>query len=1068
MRQMAVRRKARWLGAADSTQKTLARSGLFLFLFLASCTTVFLQISKEDASQNEDQAERLSHEWSGDSYRRSTVLYVKTAEQWRKLGELEKSSSCLRKASRLHFILTEYETADDLLKTAIAIDNKNNLLNEKILAVSLRSLVALRAGKVKESEKYYKQAIQLSSLAQDPLPIAAAFYSAGEHNYSYGDAEETIGLFEKALSNAEMSGEKDLLAQIRLYLGFTLVRKGDPVSGLRETTAALSIWQENGDKRGQAISGVGTGFVYSVMDEKQKALQFYQKAITSFPQDIDWIEKAKASNGIATIYEEYGEPGLAENYRNEALTLYQKANYLYGQLATLPSLAKLSYLKGNKALAAELDNRGLILANKLHDIFHIAIIKEDLGDMALDDGAYDKAIRNYSEAALIYDRIKIKLPRVQGLLAKAFEKKGDIRLARQYYQSSLRTNHEIKDKFAEAQVLYDLARLDKIEEKDENALKLIGESISISESFSSDVLNSKLKSTYFSSIYNRYELYIELLMRTGKKLQDERYQIQALQASERARARSMLETLRLSESNFIRDANPDIIRREKEIRTTLNLKADMLTDALSGGSESDAENLSNELNRLYNELEQIKASLKQDSPIYSAIKDPAPFNIAAFQNSILDDSTVVLEFFLGKDESYLWLVGKNEVGSYVLPSKERIETRVQRLRELLDLRGVKKGESAEEYQVRLTAAEDAYRQEARVLSNELLEQLGDKLIGKRLIIVPDGKLHYFPISALPRPNSDSDDPILLTNEIIYESSASTIFLLMMDQKKLSAVSKDLLVFSDPIFSDVDSRLSQENANWTNADSVPSSTENFRFVESLKSLPRLVASKIEGDSVAKIIGISNSTVFTGFSATRDQVLSPEISNYKIIHFATHSLINEQRPELSGIVLSRYDENGQRRNEFVRLQDIYGMDLSADLVVLSACDTGIGKDVKGEGLISLTNGFIQVGAKSVVSTLWKVDDDATLELMKNFYTALAKGGLTPSQALRDAQIKMRQSRLYNSPFYWAAFNLQGDFRRTPNFSSGFPKFGYLVIISSVVLLLLFGGYRFYRYKKTRRTI
>lgn len=1035
---------------------------LLLILF---SNQVFPQGPPENASEVEAQAKQLSQTWGGDTYRRSISLYEKASRQWISLNEFERSSRCLREAARLYLILAELENASDLLKQAYKIAERNNLINEKIHIFSQRSLAALSAGRVKESETHYRQAIQLGKLTPDPFPNAAAFYSAGVHNYSYGDAGQTSTLFQQALSRAEKAGEKDLTTQIRMHLGFAFVRMGDPVAALRETSAALSIWQENEDERGKAISSLGVGFVYSVMDEKQKALEFYEKANRAFPEDIDWTEKAKACNGIATIYEEYGELGLAENYRREALTLYQKANYPYGALATLPSLAELSYLKGNKSLALRLYGEALVLAIKLDDAFHRAVIKEGLGNMDLDSGSYNDAIRNYREALLTYEKIKIKLPRIRGLLGKAFEKKGDIKLARRYYESALKVNREIKDKFAEGQTLYDLARLDSMEKRDESALRLARESVVIGESFSSDVLNSRVKSTYFSSIYNRYELYIELLMRMANRLGDKDYEILALQASEKARARSMLETLRLSGSHFTKDAKPEFVQREKEITVTLNLKADMVTDVLSSGTDaSKVESLSGEMNVLYHELEEIKAVLKRDSPIYSAIKDPPSFDLAEFQDRVLDDTTVVLVFSLGHSVSFLWLIDKAEVKGLALPPREQIESRVQELRRLLASREIKQDESADEYRTRLIESEDTYWFKAQLLSNDLFGQIADKLEEKRLIVVPDGKLHYFPFSALPRPNAGDRVPILESNETVYEPSASALLLLMTQEKRSPVPTKNLLVFTDPIFSSQDSRLSSKEEGNPTVDSFPATSEIFRSVESLRFLPRLVASKIEGESIAEIVGTSGSTVMTGFSATREQVLSHGISDYKIIHFATHGLINEERPELSGIVLSRFDENGRPRNEFVRLQDIYGLDLSADLVVLSACDTGIGKEVKGEGVMNLTNSFMKVGARSVVSTLWKVDDNATVELMKNFYESLAKENATPSKALRDAQIKLSKNSIYNSPFYWAAFTVQGDFRHATNLApdSSYPSY-FMIIFSA---FLIFAGYKLWRHRKAKK--
>lgn len=276
----------------------------------------------------------------------------------------------------------------------------------------------------------------------------------------------------------------------------------------------------------------------------------------------------------------------------------------------------------------------------------------------------------------------------------------------------------------------------------------------------------------------------------------------------------------------------------------------------------------------------------------------------------------------------------------------------------------------------------------------------------------------------------------------------------------AATSKDLIVFSDPIFSKEDERLLSKNKSAIDAYGVMASLGNFRVAEKLNSLSRLKASGQEADSIAGIVGTSDSTFVSGFAANREFVLNDGTSDYKIIHFATHGLLNEEHPELSGIVLSRYDEKGNNQEGLIRLQDIYNLNLSADLVVLSACNTGIGKEIKGEGLISLNNAFLQVGAKSVVSSLWKVDDYAAQELMKNFYQELSSGEISTSEALRRAQIKMLRNSQYKSPFYWAAFTIKGDFQTTPKFSRNSASWIYLFLLVPFSLPGIYFCYRKFR--------
>ncbi len=1051
-----------------SIPQFLYRFGLICLLFSFFTKGVLTQnsLSAQSAAEIQSQAKFLSKQWNGEAIRRSIDLFIKAADHWEKLGNRKKAAQCLRDSAELGLLISDYEMVFALLEKALQIDVKTADIEGKSLTLSILSRASNQKGDVKKSEYYYKQALDSAKLTASDEVRANALFSAAEYNSAYGKLNETIKLYEEALAFAEKTGNKDLIARILINIGYSYARQDNPVYGLQKVKESLAKWQEIDEKRGQALANFGIGFLYTLMDEKQNALDFYRKSEAMFPDDIDWLEKAKLFNGIATIYESYDELKLGESYRQKALELYEKAKYPYGQLPTLISLARLSNLKGDKVSGQILFEKALTLANQTNDRFHLAIIKENIGNFDLADGNYDKAIANFRESLAVYKSLDLVLPRVENSLGIAFEKKGDIIQARKFYESALKTNQKINDVTPAAENLFNLARLSKSAGEFENALAQTKESLSITDSVYYDVANSNLRKNFLSGVFDRYELYINLLMKRHKQLPNKDSAIQALQAAERSRARLMLENLLLSEANFIRDADGKTVKREKEIRILLNAKADTLTDFLSRNAEkSETDKISNEIGELEHELEEIKAELKQQSPVYSAIKNPAPFDVGEFQKNVLDDDSLLLEFSFGEEESYLWLIGKTEVNSYILPPREQLEAKIQTLRELLAAREIKKDEEIGAYQARIVKADADYWQTAKQLSDEIFGQVADKLGKNRLIIVPDGKLNYFPVSALPLPNSENNEPILLTNEVVYEPSASTLSILAKSQNQTAPASKNLLVFSDPVFTDDDSRiLVNKSADISNKESA--SLESFRFVESLNSLARLTASKMEADSIIDILGSSNTDYYSGFSANREQLLNANAADYKIIHLATHGLINEDRPELSGIVLSRFDEKGQKLNEFVRLQDIYGMNLSADLVVLSACETGIGKEVRGAGLMSLNNAFLQVGAKSVMSSLWRVEDNATLELMKNFYSSLADEKITPSKALQKAQIKMWQSGQYKSPFYWAAFTLQGDYKRVPNLTK---DFNYSVIFSAAAafLFLLAVVWFFKRRIKSRLT-
>ncbi len=192
------------------------------------------------------------------------------------------------------------------------------------------------------------------------------------------------------------------------------------------------------------------------------------------------------------------------------------------------------------------------------------------------------------------------------------------------------------------------------------------------------------------------------------------------------------------------------------------------------------------------------------------------------------------------------------------------------------------------------------------------------------------------------------------------------------------------------------------------------------------VPRLAGTLREADAILRLVPENERMEAVGFDASRSRAMSPALRDYRILHFASHGLMDSDDPGLSGILLSMLDEKGQPQNGFLRIHDIYDLDLRAELVVLSACSTALGKELRGEGLVGLARAFMHSGAKRILASLWKVDDEATAELMTRFYQEMLTQGLSPAAALREAQVSMSRDKRWSAPFFWSAFSVQGDWR------------------------------------------
>jgi CHAT domain-containing protein len=311
---------------------------------------------------------------------------------------------------------------------------------------------------------------------------------------------------------------------------------------------------------------------------------------------------------------------------------------------------------------------------------------------------------------------------------------------------------------------------------------------------------------------------------------------------------------------------------------------------------------------------------------------------------------------------------------------------------------------------------------------------------KRLVIIPDGALEYIPFAALVDP--DSKQPLVVSHELAILPSLSVLWEIRDEFSNRPSAPKTLAVLADPVVEEHDPRLIQErtatvprsrlpavsvNRGLSVWDGVRNPFDTSTGVDEAVNFVRLPFAAEEAEMLMKLVPESERLVATGFDANRQMASSEALSDFRMIHFATHGLLDFKHPRLSCLVLSRFDQKGVPQDGYFRLQDVYSMKLSADLVVLSACQTALGKQIRGEGLVGLTRGFFYAGAARVAASLWNVDDNASAKLMERFYRKmLGPEKMPPAAALRAAQIEMMREKRWEDPYYWAAFVLQGEWK------------------------------------------
>jgi CHAT domain-containing protein len=497
----------------------------------------------------------------------------------------------------------------------------------------------------------------------------------------------------------------------------------------------------------------------------------------------------------------------------------------------------------------------------------------------------------------------------------------------------------------------------------------------------------------------------------------------AFEVSERARARTLLESLTEAAAGAYLNAPPELRERESSLKAQLNEAA--RKQELFSGDAASGKRLSDEIRELTLEHDRLRARILSSNPRYAALTQPGAMTVDDVQTRFLDSDTRLLAYVLGEQKTLLFSLTRDRYTVHELPPAGELEKRTRDAYHLFTTRQQLGASSPKE-------ARDRTRQADGELET-LLQDLSDTLLGpveglgetRRIAIVADGVLNYLPFAALPLPRGKGGEggeagaPLVASFEIVRLPSASTLSMLR-HQERPREFAKSLVIVADPVYGLDDPRVLRERK----ADSATTWPGNPRAMEEGPRISRLLFSRREAQDIVSLLPEGEGVAVMDFEATREWAQSTDFRGVRAVHFAAHGIIDNKYPDLSGIVLSLLDETGTPRDGFLRLHDIYNLILPVDLVVLSACETALGKEVKGEGLLGLVRGFMYAGAPRVVASLWKVDDEATGELMLHFYQNLFVQNLSPSASLRAAQVSMWRTRSWSAPFFWAGFELQGE--------------------------------------------
>jgi len=871
-------------------------------------------------------------------------------------------------------------------------------------------------GDRRKAADHFTQALPLMRAANDRLGEASVLNNLGVAYAQMGEIHKGLDYFGQAAAVLTPLQDRSKLATLNSNMGLNHGTLGDYGKALEYYDRALKLHEASGNRVGVAITLNNIGSAYSSMADYQKGLDSYRAALDiARALGRDWDIATKLHN-IAWVHATLGDRVRAVTVYQEALAILRKVKDWPSTANTLNNLGETVAELGNDKKALEYFAEALALRKSVGDRPGEATSLTNQGKIFAKLGQHDKARANYEEATAILR----KCGNQRKLAAVLLHAGALSRQTREYASAakslgeSLAISREIQDRRSEADSLVELARLERDRGDYVAAHHRAGEALSVLEALRLTVISPNLRAWFFAMFRDLQEMEIGLLMRLHRLQPNKGFAVEALLASERSKARSLLELLGESSLEIRQGVDEKLLARERELVRLLFVKAEQHTKLLNLKSPAAAA-LGKEVTVLTADLEHVQSRIRETSPQYAALTRPEPLGLGEIQQSVLDRETVLLEFSLGAEKSFLWIVSASSVESFELPGRTAIEAAVRRVHAHLTARSrYPSGETPELRSTRISQSDAAYFSAAAEASRMLLGQAAKAIRNKRLLIVADGALQYLPFGALPEPVADqgpNPPPLIVNHEIIWAPSASVLSALRKELPGRKPADKMLAVVADPVFSANDARVKVRPAV---------------FGPEGNDFARLRFSRTEAEEIARLAPTDSTLKALDFDANRDTVLNSDLGRFRIVHFATHSFLNHNHPELSGVVLSHVDTAGRPRNGLLRLYDIYNMRLRSELVVLSACETALGGEIKGEGLIGLTRGFLYAGAPRVVATLWRIDDRTTAEMMRRFYEALLVRGERPAAALRSAQVSMWKTKGWDAPYRWAAFTLQGEWR------------------------------------------
>lgn len=880
---------------------------------------------------------------------------------------------------------------------------------EEVDMLNKMAIVYYRLNQHREGLRCYNEALGISQQGGDLIGQATALYGMASMYEDLNRFHEALNHYKHALALWKQLGIQSLVGTTLTEIGDVCWKLGQFKEALSRYEDSLVIQQGLGDRRGEGHALCGIGTVYCVSGYPQEALRFCGDAIVIAREVEDRALEASALNNLAAAYDALGQHRESLRYCRQALTISRELGDRAMEGGTLTNIGEQYHDLRQLQEALQYYEEALLILREVDSRRGQGVTLNNMGEVYRDLGQPQEALRYFEQSLTILREIGARAGEGSTLtnIGSLYTELGQPSKALSFYENALAIMLEVGDRAMEGMLLgnigkvyYDIADI-------HTSCQYLERACRVFESIRYEVLSDEARASFFEKVQYDFQNYVRALMRWHQTDATDGHAAQAFHIWERGRARALLDLLAESRGGLRQDVDAAMAKQKEDLLGDLAFAQNRLMQPeLSEQERRQWLARRDEINR---QLGQLEAKIRAANPHYAAYVRPEPLTLQQAQEQLLDEKTALLEYALSAESSFLWVVTKDDWEVCFLPSAAEIREK-----------------AAAFFEAFLGRTED-YAQAAYDLYLLLIQPAGEFIEGKRLIVVPDDVLHFLPFETfLTEPVKEIEkrgNGEMGETEEWRSSRLAVVRKVERPQASQEASGLPYLLHRHSIvYAPSATALATVKRERAAAGRRTWEKEFIGFApvefHSANALPH-TAREVNG--IAGLFPGNKATVRVRGSASRRAAQLPDLKQHRYVHYATHGHADADKPQFCGLLFP--DDEG---DVLLHTFEIFNLELDADLVVASACVTGLGKQVRGEGMMGLMRAFFYAGAPSVCVSLWSVADESTADLMQKFYRRLISGEVDKAEALRQAKLEMIQEERWTHPYHWAPFVLVGDWQ------------------------------------------